>query len=141
MSEELAGGVSQIHKTIQKSLKNISTALSIYDESGFNQKYPIYLYRPKSFLIIGALREFKKMNDEIHEEKFSSFELFPRSISDIEIITFDELYERANAIINKKRNKTGYNNGFKEIGDIIVDWVEHSITHQHLWLLRSFNVF
>ncbi|MBK8281300.1 MAG: hypothetical protein IPK94_14590 [Saprospiraceae bacterium] len=81
----------------------------------------MYLYRPKSFLIIGAIREFKKMNDEIHEEKFSSFELFPRSISDIEIINLDELYENANAIINKKRNKTGYNNGFKEIGDIIVD--------------------
>lgn len=81
------------------------------------------------------------MNDEIHEEKFSSFELFPRSISDIEIINLDELYENANEIINKKRNKTGYNNGFKEIGDIIVDWVEHSIMHQHLWLLRSFNVF
>ena len=42
------------------------------------------------------------MNDEIHEEKFSSFELFPRSISDIEIINLDELYENANEIINKK---------------------------------------
>ena len=31
--------------------------------------------------------------------RFASFGLFRRSISDIEIITFDELFERANAIV------------------------------------------
>lgn len=102
ISEELAGGISQINKTIQKSLKNISTALSILDDDGFKKSDPIYLYKPKSFLIIGSLKEFLNSDGDIHEEKFSSFELFRRSISDIEIITFDELYERAYALVHKK---------------------------------------
>ncbi|MGI8756980.1 MAG: Shedu immune nuclease family protein, partial [Acidimicrobiales bacterium] len=102
ISEELAGGISQIQKTIQKSLKNINSALSINDDNGFKLRHPIYLYKPKSFLIIGSLKEFKNIDGDIHEEKFSSFELFRRSISDIEIITFDELYERAFAIVRKK---------------------------------------
>lgn len=106
ISDELAGGISQIHKTIQKSLKNISTVLSLYDDDGFKLRDPIYLFKPKSFLIIGSLKEFKNKNGDVHEDKFSSFELFRRSISDIEIITYDELYERAHAIINKKWNKT-----------------------------------
>jgi len=109
ISDELAGGISQIHKTIQKSLYNISAALSIYDDDGYKLRDPIYLYKPKSFLIIGSLKEFRNQDGNIHEDKFSSFELFRRSISDIEIITFDELYERANAIINKKWNKTSNN--------------------------------
>lgn len=106
ISDELAGGIAQIQRTIQKSLNNIASVLSLYDEEGFKRSDSIYLYKPKSFLIIGSLSEFKNNHGEIHEDKFSSFELFRKSISDIEIITFDELYERANAIINKKWNKT-----------------------------------
>jgi hypothetical protein len=105
ISDELAGGIAQVQRTVQKSLYNITTELSIYDENGFKQNNSIYLYKPKSFLIIGSLNEFKNEIGNIHEEKFSSFELFRRSITDIEIITFDELYERADAIINKRWNK------------------------------------
>jgi len=101
ISDELAGGIAQIQTTIQKSLHNISSRLSIPDSDGFEQN-SIYLYKPKSFLILGSLSEFKNKEGHIHEDKFSSFKLFRRSISDVEIITFDELYERANAIVNKK---------------------------------------
>lgn len=104
ISDELAGGIAQIHKTIQKSSENLAASIPIYDSKGFRSQKSIYLYRPKSFLIIGSLNEFANEKGEIHEEKFSSFELFRKSIADIEIITFDELYERANAIINKKWN-------------------------------------
>ncbi|MCJ8327218.1 MAG: DUF4263 domain-containing protein [Campylobacterales bacterium] len=103
ISDELAGGIAQIQTTIQKSLHNISNRLSILDNDGFTQN-SIYLYKPKSFLILGSLSEFKNKEGHIHDDKFSSFELFRRSISDVEIITFDELYERANAIVNKKWN-------------------------------------
>lgn len=101
ISDELAGGVAQIHKIVQKSLENLGTSISMIDENGFKSTKSLYLYKPKSFLIIGSLNEFANEKGEIHEEKFSSFELFRRSLSDIEIITFDELYERANAIVNK----------------------------------------
>ncbi|KAA6319610.1 hypothetical protein EZS27_030519 [termite gut metagenome] len=101
ISDELAGGISQLHKAVQKSLENFKSTLPSHD-NGYKLYDSIYLYKPKSFLIIGTLREFKNEKGEMHEERFSSFELFRRSISDIEIITFDELYERAYAIVNKK---------------------------------------
>lgn len=102
ISDELAGGIAQVQRTIQKSLMNISEALSIQDDKGYKSKNSIYLYKPKSFLIIGTLDEFRNENGDVHEHKFSSFELFRRSITDIEIITFDELYQRAHALVNKK---------------------------------------
>ncbi len=103
--DELAGGISQLHRTVQKSLYSIKENLPTYDKDGFKQNESIYLYKPKSFLIIGTLEEFKNENGNIHEDKFSSFELFRRSITDIEIITFDELYAKADSIVNTKWNK------------------------------------
>lgn len=102
ISDELAGGIAQIQKTVQKSLMNISERLIIFDEEGYQKQNSIYLYKPKAFLIIGSLDEFKNEKGFINESKFSSFELFRRSISDIEIITFDELYSRACALSNKQ---------------------------------------
>jgi hypothetical protein len=102
ISEELAGGIAQVQRTVQKSLYNIQNALQIMDDDGFMTKEKLYLYKPKAFLLIGCLNEFRNSEGNIHEEKFSSFEIFRRSLNDIEIITFDELYERANAIINKR---------------------------------------
>lgn len=102
ISSELAGGIAQVQRTVQKSLRNIQHALELKDKDGFVTKEKLYLYKPKSFLLIGCLAEFKNENGNIHEEKYSSFEIFRRSISDVEIITFDELFERANAIVNKK---------------------------------------
>lgn len=104
ISEELAGGIAQVQRTVQKSLFNIQDALQLKDEDGYLTKEKLYLYKPKAFLLIGSLNEFTNPEGNIHEEKFSSFEIFRRSIHNIDIITFDELFERANAIINKKWN-------------------------------------
>lgn len=102
ISDELAGGIAQIQRTVQKSLYNIQQALETRNEEGYINKERLYLYKPKAFLLIGCLQEFKNDDGLIHEDKYSSFEIFRRSINDIEIITFDELYERANAIVNKR---------------------------------------
>ncbi len=98
-SQELAGGVAQIQKTVQKAIETIRTKTEIKDKSGYLTGENLYLYSPKSFLIIGTLQEFIKEGN-INEEKFSSFELFRRNIVNPEIITFDELYERARNIVN-----------------------------------------
>jgi hypothetical protein len=102
ISDEFAGGIAQVQRTVQKSLMNISEQLIINDDEGYRQQDPIYLYKPKAFLVIGSLEEFKNEKGFINESKFSSFELFRRSISDIEIITFDELYSRACALSSKQ---------------------------------------
>ncbi|MDP8202859.1 MAG: DUF4263 domain-containing protein [Candidatus Tenebribacter burtonii] len=100
-SNELSGALSQIQKTVQKAIENISTKTEIKDKiSGDLTGEQVYLYNPKSFLVIGNLNEFVH-SDRVNEDKFSSFELFRQSLKNPEIITFDELYERAKFIVNQ----------------------------------------
>lgn len=98
-SNELSGGISQIHKTVQSSLENLVNKVQPTDEIGNPTGEEIFMYRPKSFLLVGSLKEFETANG-VNKEKYSSFELYRKSIKDIEIITFDELLERAKFIIN-----------------------------------------
>lgn len=97
-TNELSGGISQIHKTIQSSLENLINRITPTDNSGNPTGEEIFLYKPKSFLLVGSLNEFQTENG-INKEKYSSFELYRNSIKDIEIITFDELLERAKFIL------------------------------------------
>ncbi len=96
--EQLAGGIAQIQKTVQISLRNIQTKTQLKEANGDLTGEEVYLYQPKSFLLIGSLEEFKGANG-INEDKFSSFELLRRGMHNPEILTFDELYERAKHII------------------------------------------
>lgn len=98
VSDELSGAIAQIHKTVQKSLTNLSTKIEMIDHAGNPTGEKVFLYQPKSFLVIGNLNEFMK-DKGINESKFSSFELFRRNLSSPEILTYDELYERAKFII------------------------------------------
>lgn len=98
-SNELSGGISQLHKTIQSSLENLQNKILPTDEFGNPTGEEIFIYRPKSFLLVGTLSEFTTEHG-VNNEKYSSFELFRRSINDIEVITFDELLERAKFILN-----------------------------------------
>ena len=99
ISDELSGAIAQIQKTVQKAIEEISTKTEIKDKvSGDLTGEEIYLYSPKSYIVIGNLEEFVK-DDRINEPKFSSFELFRQSLKSPEIITFDELFERAKFIV------------------------------------------
>jgi len=101
VSEELTGGIAQIQKTVQISLRNIQTKTQIKGERGDLTGEELFLYHPKAFLVIGSLSQFKGEHG-INEEKYSSFELFRRNIQNPEIITFDELYERTRYIVTSK---------------------------------------
>lgn len=98
ISDELSGAVAQIQKTVQKSIKNISTKTEIKDGSGNLTGEELFIYQPKSILIVGNLQQFIGESG-INEDKFSSFELFRQNLKSPEIITFDELFERAKYII------------------------------------------
>jgi hypothetical protein len=104
ISAELSGGIAQVQKTIQKALKELSTKLDLKDNSRNPTGETVFLYQPKAFLIIGCLEEFKTEHG-INEDKYSSFELFRRNITNPEIITFDELYERARYITEFSENR------------------------------------
>jgi hypothetical protein len=98
ISDEIAGGVAQIQRSVQTSLSNISTRTEIKDATGAPTGEVLFLYQPRSFLVIGSLAEFRAEHG-INEEKFSSFEMFRRSLRAPEIVCFDELYERAKFIV------------------------------------------
>lgn len=94
VSDELSGAVAQIQRTVNKSLKSISSKVEIKDNNGDLTGEQVFLYQPKSYLIIGSLSEF--LNEHgVNEDKYSSFEMYRRNTFNPEILTFDELYERA----------------------------------------------
>jgi len=62
-------------------------------------KKNIYTVKPKGIIVIGCLSEVKEDPD-----KRSTFELFRQSVHGVEIITFDELYERARFIVEHTTN-------------------------------------
>lgn len=98
VSDELTGAIAQIQRTVDKSLRSISSKVEIKDKNGNLTGEQVFLYQPKSYLILGSLSEFKNQYG-VNEEKYSSFEIFRRNIINPEILTFDELYERARFII------------------------------------------
>ncbi|MBA9074568.1 hypothetical protein GGR22_002741 [Flavobacterium gossypii] len=102
-SNEVVGGITQIQKTVQNSLENLVNKITPSDKSGNPTGEEIFMYKPKSFLLIGKLEEFQT-EFGVNKEKFSSFEIFRKSINDIEIITFDELLERAKFIVYNAEN-------------------------------------
>ena len=104
ISDELAGGIAQVQRAVQVSLANIRSKTEIKDSSGTPTGEQLFLYQPKSFIVVGSLTEFQTEHG-INEERYSSFELFRRNTLSPEIITFDELYERARFIVESEKSK------------------------------------
>lgn len=104
ISDDLSGAIAQVQRTVQKALKEISTKTEIKDSEDFLTGENLYLYNPKTFILIGNSNEFIK-EDKISEIKFSSFEMFRKSLKNIEILTYDELYQRAFYICHRKENE------------------------------------
>jgi hypothetical protein len=94
ISDELAGSIAQIQRTLQLAVKTIQTQLQVVGPEGDPTGEIAFLYQPKAFVVIGSLGQFVS-SAGINEEKFGSFELFRRNLSNPEIITFDELLARA----------------------------------------------
>lgn len=101
ISDEFSGAVTQIQNTVYLANKKIQDSVKIKDTEGFFSGEEVFNFHPKAYLIIGKLDEFKK-NQEVHHDKYRSFELFRKNINSPEIITFDELYERAKFIIDSR---------------------------------------
>ena len=98
ISDELAGAVAQAQKTVRKAVETINDKWQVITEDGTPTGETAYLIHPKSFVVIGNLREF--LGDHgVNERKFSSFELFRGNMVSPEVLTFDELFERARCIV------------------------------------------
>lgn len=106
VSREIAGGVAQVQRTVQESIRNIQTKTQIQSSDGAPTGEEVFLYTPRSFLVIGSLSEFAEEHG-INEQKYASFEMFRRNLTNPEIVTFDELFERARHIVAAEAKNEG----------------------------------
>lgn len=72
----------------------IASKAVVTDNKGNPTGEDVFLYNPKSYIVIGNLKQFIAEKG-INEDKYSSFEIFRRHLTSTEVITFDELYMRA----------------------------------------------
>lgn len=98
-SAELVGAVAQVQGTVQAAVDHIGSKFSGTDNDGAPTGEEAFNYQPRSFLVIGSLSEFMGEHG-VNAEQYRSFELYRRNTNWPEIITFDELYERASHIVN-----------------------------------------
>jgi hypothetical protein len=96
-SNELAGAVSQVQGTVAAATATLKGKLELTDSLGNPTGEEAFNYQPRAFLVIGNLGEFVGGNG-VNRDQYRSFELFRRNIVMPEILTFDELYERAKFI-------------------------------------------
>lgn len=105
-SKELAGAIAQVQGTVASAVDSLTDKVSLNDKLGNPKGEDIYNYQPKAYLVIGNMGEFSTENG-INKDKLRSFELFRKNISSPEIITFDELYERARFIVLHNKSQHG----------------------------------
>ena len=102
----MAGAISQVQGTVASAVASLSDKVSLDDKFGNPTGEEIYNYHPKAYLVIGSMGEFSTDNG-INKDKLRSFELFRKNIVSPEIITFDELYERARFIVVHNQSQQG----------------------------------
>ena len=93
LSSDLLGAISQIQVNTRTWAIDSQKAENVR----LLEENNIFTIEPKGILIIGNTNELKG-----NESIISCFESYRRNISNPELITFDELYERAKFIINNK---------------------------------------
>ncbi|PKH90955.1 MULTISPECIES: Shedu immune nuclease family protein [unclassified Pseudoalteromonas] len=102
-SKELAGAIAQVQGTVASAVENLSSKITPNDKVGNPTGEEIFNYQPKSYLVIGSMDEFVSDNG-VNKDKLRSFELLRKNTSNPEIITFDELYERARFIVHNNQS-------------------------------------
>jgi hypothetical protein len=97
ISDEVAGGVAQCQATAAKAERDLGPFLDVRDDAGYTTDR-VAVCRPRSILVAGTLAQFLQ-DGALHAPMYESFERFRRSLRDPEIVTFDELYQRACMIL------------------------------------------
>lgn len=102
VSHELSNAVTQTQKTMFDFTQNRFRDHQ-RDKFGNDTGGTVYAVEPRSFLVIGNLAEVRGNDDKI-----ACFELYRRNIRAPEILTFDELFQRASCIVeNISKDRVG----------------------------------
>ncbi|MFS4439286.1 Shedu immune nuclease family protein [Paracoccaceae bacterium GXU_MW_L88] len=102
-SAELSGAVAQCQETLRAATKELDTYHRLSDDQGNPTGEELLAVQPRSFLVIGSLGQFKTEKG-VNASRYQAFEGFRRNLRQPEIITFDELYERARFIVEHTEN-------------------------------------
>lgn len=97
-AKDLSGGIAQVQGTVAEACQRIQSRLQPMDSDGNPSGEELFLFQPRSYLIIGSLKQFSG-DHGVNLDKLRSFELLRRNIVNPEVVTFDELYERAKFIV------------------------------------------
>lgn len=97
-SSELSGAVAQVQATTHQAIEQLGRGPlhRPIGEDGFEQDV-VGTVRPRQVVVIGTLDQLRA-DGSINIHRFRSFELYRRSLVDVEVITFDELLARARFI-------------------------------------------
>lgn len=95
---DLVKGVAQAQATAQAAIDAYREKLMPADDAGNPTGEVLFNIEPRCCLVIGSLSEFQTHQGP-NISKFRSFELYRRNTWRPEIITFDELLERARFIV------------------------------------------
>jgi len=98
VSRELAGAIAQVQKTVHRAIQSIGEELRLLNEEGEPVGSSAYLFTPRAYVVVGNLAEFIGEHG-VNLQKLGSFELFRRGLVTPEIVTYDELLERARNIV------------------------------------------
>jgi hypothetical protein len=91
-------------------MKNLYGLMRPADQAGDPTGEEIFNFKPLAFIVIGALDEFVSEHG-VNVDKVRSFELYRNSISGIEVLTFDELYERSRFIVESNQLSAPHSHG------------------------------
>ena len=99
VSDEVAGGVAQLHATVDAAQSQIGLRQPVTMAEGFATGETIEFCRPRALLVIGSLNQMID-GGGVHYPRYRSFEAFRRSIREPEIVTYDEILCRAKAVLS-----------------------------------------
>ena len=97
-SKELVGAVAQVQTTVHEAMTQIWSRLEPAGSDGHPTGETLYNFVPRSCLVVGDLNQLTE-SDLVNTDQLRSFELFRGNTWRPEIITFDELLERAQFIV------------------------------------------
>lgn len=97
-SSELTGAVAQVLMSVDGMEREFQRLLVMKDKNGNPTGEQAVVARPRSVVVCGSLSQFIASHG-VNEEQFRSFELYRRHLVAPDIVTFDELYERARLIV------------------------------------------
>jgi Domain of unknown function (DUF4263) len=106
-SREVVGGIAQCQVTIDETIDSVQEReVAEQDSRGFPTGRRALLCRPRSILVVGALDEFVGEHGT-NISMFEGFERLRRSLRDPEIVTFDEVYDRARLVLEMSETDVG----------------------------------